>query len=328
MTYHLIGRADQGGLAQQTVELARHVPPGRTLIVDLGDKGRGATRPGRYTGDTRVTDGMPTEADWDWITDGAHTLFAAETAYRATWCEDARARGIRTVLQANPELYGGDRPDALTLPTDWEAARIPDAVVLPVPVARDLLPPRPPEGTIRCWYHPAAPAMMDRNGTQIVLAALRLVTQPVTVILRSGDSRERTRRIGAATLIEVGPVTDYPDGYPNQAQGLLLPRRYGGLCLPMAEAASLGWPILSLDLAPQRSWLPAVGLIPARRAQERRMVGGDFWVHDGAAGALAALIDRLAVDADTVAELRDRSLVWAETLDWTRWVGEYRRVLA
>lgn len=327
MTYHLIARADIGGLGQQTAELAIHVPPARALIVDLGKRGRGASDPARYAHvpETRTTTGPPTDEDWEWVTDNAPALFAAETAYRERWWEiDAP-----TVLQANPELYGGDRPTTLTVPTSWEAHRLPPATLLPVPVNRVRLPPRPrPHAPITTWYHPAAPAMLDRNGTRLVLQALRYVRRGVTVIVRSHECRkERRRRVGAATLVELPPTLDYPEAYPQEATALLLPRRYGGLALPMQEAASLGWPIVSLDLEPQRGWLAPEGLVPARRREQRRMVGGDFWVHDCDVRRLAALLDALAVDVDLAAHLSAASLEWAASLAWPRWIPEYRRVL-
>lgn len=330
--YALIARADDGGLGVQTAELARHTPPERVLIVDLADRGRGTTRADRYDHipNSRIAQGPEiAPADWAWVTAGAPILFAAETAYHDDWCAKAARLGVRTVLQANPELHGGDRPDTLTIPTLWEAKRLPGAVHLPVPIARDRLAPRPIPETIATLYHPQAPAMLDRNGTRIVETAARYVRHPVRIIIRTSAVRApHVRQVGQVTIERVPPVEHYWDAYPHDAHALLLPRRYGGLALPMQEAASLGWPIITLGLAPQTGWLPAESLVAARSWRPRvRMVGGRFDVATAHPAEVAAAIDRLATDAAFVARLSAASLAWADTLDWARWSGAYADLL-
>jgi glycosyltransferase involved in cell wall biosynthesis len=44
----------------------------------------------------------------------------------------------------------------------------------------------------------------------------------------------------------------------------ILPRRYGGLCLPMQEALSTGIPVFMPDISPNRDKLPPEWLYPAR----------------------------------------------------------------
>lgn len=330
--YALIGRADDGGLGQQTVELARHVPPERVLVVDLGERGRGATRPERYECDQlRIAPGPEiTAADWRWVTAGAPTLFAAETGYHDDWCEAARARGVRSVLQANPELYGGDRPDVLTVPTPWEARRLPSPVVVPVPVARDRLPPREVPSTVTTFFHPQAPAMLDRNGTRIVETAARFIRQPVRIVIgTTAVQRPQERQIGRCVIERRPPSRDYWSAYPEDCSALILPRRYGGLCLPAQEAASLGWPILTTALPPQTAWLPPQHMVAARPWRQRvRMVGGRFDVATVHPAELAAAIDRMATDAQLVAAMSEASGSWAASLDWSLWADRYASLLS
>lgn len=326
MRLGLLGaRADRGGLASQTREFHRHLSPDRTLVVDLG-AARGPVDLSWYPDATVVRGGEVPADVLDCFLDGLDVLWCAETPYRADAFGRARQAGVRTVCHANPELWKGSRPDLVLAPTSWRLDLLPDPVVLPFPVARDRFPFRR-RTQARTFVHAAAPAMADRNGTDLVLAALRHVRVPVRMVVlgRPGKLPSRVGRVA----VEQGPETaDYWRWWPDDGDVLLLPRRYAGQSLPMNEALSLGMPVVSLDVAPQNEWLPAEALVPVTRRSPRRMAGGVVQVADADPKALARVMDRLASDPAMVARCSDEADRYAESIAWETLLPRFQALLA
>lgn len=323
-------RADHGGLAAQTWELYRHLRPAKTMVMDLGRSGRGVADLARFP-DAMVlhgTDDHITRTDADAFLDGLDVVLIIETPYVAWFCDHARSRGVRTVLHANPELVRDDYspPDVMWLPTTWEAHRRPEATVVPHPVARDVLPFRR-RTSCTVFHHIAAPAMRDRNGTQLVLAACRHVRNPCHLIITGARSRIPAR-VGRVTIdAHLGTVPNYWDAYPPDADVLLLPRRYAGLSLPMQEAASLGMPVVSLDLEPQRGWLAPEVLLNCKARWDVDMVGGRFEVFDADPRELARKMDLLILEPALVERLSKQQDVWAESISWNVWQPKLQAML-
>ena len=331
MTWALIARADDGGLGNQTAELARHVRPDRVLVVNPGGRrSRGTMRLERFDVEDRaVFDGDVLDNDTvGWLLDGVDTVFTVECWYSPHLVRAARRAGVRTIVQANPELLvDAVDSDLIVLPTPWEAHRTPQAKLLPVPVALDrFVAPERSGRPMRTLYHPAAPAMLDRNGTDLLLTALRYVRTPLRVLIRGAE--RPVPNVGAATVEWLRPVDHYWDAYPPEADLMVLPRRYGGLSLSMQEAAAVGLPTVALDLEPQRRWLDPAGLVEAtveRAAVPMRGGRFDVWACDPR--ALARRLDQLADHSEVVDRMRDGARAWAAGLDWRTWTDAYRRVL-
>jgi glycosyltransferase involved in cell wall biosynthesis len=57
-------------------------------------------------------------------------------------------------------------------------------------------------------------------------------------------------------------IDNYQDIY-HGADALILPRRYGGNCLPLNEAISTGMPVLMPDISPNNQFLDRTWLMPA-----------------------------------------------------------------
>jgi hypothetical protein len=326
----MIARADRSGLGNQLTEIARHIPPRRALIVDVSRMRRGNIDPSLYAHvpDVRIFEGDRVPDDLlAWLYNGMPASFSAECAYNPRWSDIARKAGCRTVIQLNPELAAPEwmTGDVAALPTIWEMARVETArrqiglsapVVLPLGVARDRLPPRPHDGTFRTLYHPTAAAMADRQGTQTVLDALSLCRTPFRLLVRS--ERQGPTRLGRSTIEWLPPCPNYWDAYPDGCDGMVLPRRYGGQSLSINEAASLGWPVVTTDLDPQRQWFPPDALVaPGRpRMVPMKGTGGPFPVYTGDPYALAARLDELADNPDRVLALHEASLRYAESIAW------------
>jgi len=325
-------RADRGGLAALTYEFFRHLEPERTLVVDLGAAGRGPSHHERYPGaeiNCGYNDDIAVETVRRFAT-GLDVVYAAETAYREDVFDIMRECGVRTVLHSMPELWRADmaQPDVMWVPTKWELSRMPDGTrIVPVPVPTDTF-----AGTERRyigrWLHMGAPAFHDRNGTLTVIDALAHVTKPIEVLF-TGRTRPPPIRNHHGTSVTVewtpGSCVERRDAYPDDCQGLILPRRYAGLSLPMQEAAALGWAIAASDLPPQNEWLPPEMTAPARLKRQVRMAGGVFNVHECGPAALAAVMDRAQIDL--AAKASRASLDHADQISWDRLLPVYREAL-
>src|SRR5690349_8790171 len=120
MSFALAGaRCDGGGLDSVTREIHRHLRPERTLLLDLGGRGRGDCVPDDYRyGEVFRCDwmgGLPANAV-DWVCDPAcDVLVAVETFYDDRILTLARQRGMRVILYAMPELapWATTAPDRL-----------------------------------------------------------------------------------------------------------------------------------------------------------------------------------------------------------------------
>lgn len=334
MSLGMIARADGGGLGALTWELWAHLKPERTLVVLADHTGRGPCQPERYdgVGDLRVTSGYPTQADVIWLTYGIDILFSSECWYAPRGpggrvLRRARQCGIRTVLQPMPEMYLGHQADLMIAPTPWRMDVLPSyARFLQWPAATERFTqwePRP----VRTLYHITSGALLDRNGTQILLGACEWMHEPCDLLIR-GAAEPGPDKIGPVRISWLSQQTGpYWEAWPAEADAFVMPRRYGGLCLPIFEAAALGLPIIATDLEPQRSWLPAAGLVQAHRHQTVRMLGGRFSVNACKANELARVLDRLVAEPAFAASLAQDARRWAESIDWSVLQPEYERIL-
>lgn len=330
----LLARADCGGLAAQTFELWRHLRPARTVVMDLGPDGRGSVDLGLYepnsTQEVRVNRGkVLDDPAFGWLLDGIDVLVTVESDYwRPSLFDECTRAGVRTVLQTNPELHKDryDAADVILNPTGWEHDRLPDtATIFPAPVARDRLAWEV-RRRARVFFHPWAPAMDDRNGTELVLAALPYIHEEITLIVRAPSDVRLPRHVGPVTVVHLDDTpAHYWDAWP-EADVLLLPRRYGGLSLPMQEALSLGMPVVSLDVAPQHEW-PGVFSVPAHLDHRARMAGGVFDVHGCDPRDLAGAVDELAISPTLVEGLSNGADFHADAIDWRYWARRWRALL-
>lgn len=334
----IVARADAGGLASQSLEVCRHLDPELVLLVDLGSRGRGPSIPGRYANHDVIRSTGPRlePRKVRQFLSGVDVVFSIETFYDGL-VEEARARKVERVLSVNPELFRGaldQHADRYLLPTPWRADRLPvTAEVLPQPVSLDRFDARVPERTDPpTFVHVPAPAMLDRNGTEAVLEAVSLTREAFRLLITgpvSSGYDGTTWSAGERATVEMLPHTEreWWEVYPPEAEALILPRRYGGLSLPMLEAAAAGMAVVTTDLEPQRQWFPHESLVPCPSATPVGMRGGRFPVHTVDALVLAARLDELARDALLRYRLGKEARAWAEENSWERWLPAWQRAL-
>jgi len=347
MRVGLIARPDNSGLGNQTWELFRHLNPAKTLVIDLSciaDENDHCNKRAyleRFPG-AQVHRGLtPTPDVIEEFLADLDVIFTAETFYTYDLLHRANYRGVKTILQYNYEFLAHLRDPTLPRPTLFAApslwryfdTRLHAKVHLPVPVATDRFSPNPaPPPTARTFFHPVGrPAIYDRNGTQDVVAALSHVRSEITMVFgcqRPGhvEGLLAEHAVPANVTVEIRPPCDE---YWHNYQGIdavVLPRRYGGLCLPANEALGAHVPVLMPDIDPNNRWLPSSWLMPARTFTEFQ-AANTIQVYRVAPEVLAARIDTWATDAGAYAEAVCRADRLAQIYSWDTLRNQYHNVL-
>ncbi len=331
MRLGLIVRTDAGGLAAQSKDFHDWLRPSSTLVVSLGPDARGSNFVYAWNGQTstRVRPRRPivNKKDINNFLSNVDVVLTLETFYGREIQLEAQRRGIRTVRYVNPELFRPEQPtDKLVIPTYWRQDLVRGATVIPPGI-------RAPEGkaVARETFkkHPvvlclSAPAMKDRNGVLATIDAFKLVDKPCHLIFRNVDARTEALIATAdwkhTSVIDNKIYKDRWAQYRDNADFVVLPRRYGGNCLPMFEAAACGLPIVSTELSPQSSWIARDLLCKLDSAQWVAMVGGHVEVFSPSIESLANRISWLLEDDHRLKQASLENLALAKSHDW-QWVA-------
>jgi glycosyltransferase involved in cell wall biosynthesis len=325
----LIARGEDRGLGNLTWEFARHVKPERVLLVHMGELARGFDmHADRYESPTVVSfDGvaLPETAVREWL-DGLDVVYSAETFYDhrlPLWAADA---GVRTILHVMPEFYREHvpQPDEIWLPTQWRSEHVPHARIVPVPVALDRWPIEQKDlgEKMRVLHVAGRRAAADRNGTTLVFAAVNRLIGNVEVVVTCQDPLRTPNRRGLDVRAMNEP--DYWKLY-RDFDVLLMPRRFGGLCLPAQEAAAAGLALVMTDTSPNQTW-PIVP-IPVRQHSKMRTPGGDVHLANATSAAVAEGVNRLARDRELLGTMKSRARGWAIDRSWRTLLPMYRGLL-
>lgn len=307
------------GLAIQSRNFFDHMPVDRTLVIKM-------PRPdclsgyGWYPGASFANyDALHHTLDKDVVCDwmkGLDVVFTAETTYDWQLPNWARDLGVKTVIQGNPEFFRHDQeewvhqahPDAWWWPTPWRIDRLPRGQVMPVPMP-DRLPSAKRGGKPRFLHVVGKRAWADRNGTDVVIDALRSITEEVDFTIH-GTGWELSEiplpiDTKVSLAVEREGVEDRWTMYADH-HVLVLPRRYGGNCLPALEAAACGLGVLMPDVSPNETM--ASLLISGRYDRTVQLACGPVNVADVEFTSLGRMISELAADPQRVAAAQEHSL--------------------
>jgi glycosyltransferase involved in cell wall biosynthesis len=315
--------------------------PERVLCIDVGhlhndtDHVNKATYRERYANyDTRFVEGwIPTAQQLYDFLNGLDVVYTAETAYNNDLYRIARQLGVKTVLAPNYEFLDTyAQPSVWAAPSLWHFDELPvPKTHLPVPIATDRFTSDAVELSGHHFLHIVGrPAVHDRNGTQLLLQALEFVESEVTVTIRCQRGGYVTslapdlKTPGNVTLIvDPGDKPNYWDNYTGDV--LIMPRRYGGLCLPVNEALGAGMPVIMPDISPNNTWLPQDWLVAAGWETT-------FWakrqvdVYGVNPKDLAAKIDQFC-DPDFLLKAKDEASRLRTELSWETLKPRYLEVL-
>jgi hypothetical protein len=328
MRIGIVARGEDRGIGIQTWEAARHLDPAAVLCVNPGVYGQGF--PNHWD---RFDALHQFHADWarDYtldigilraFLDFVDVCYVVETAYDARFYDLAREHGVATVLHTNPELHRPEEASQATqvwLPTPWRAQEVtwftggPVPRLVPYPVAAERweypngLYESPP---LRVLHVAGHAAYADRNGTKLVAVAMRDLDPAlveVTVV-----SQDENVAVGPNAL-RAHATANYWDLYDGY-HALLMPRRFGGLCLPIQEAKAAGLAVVGLAVEPA-DYYDVLG-VEADMASHFETGSGRVPIANTDPRRLAAALTYLALHPDTTRQQQRRSRAWARTHSW------------
>ena len=318
-------RADNCGLGTQTWEFFKHIQPAKTMVIDLGDPERKQYFD-RYPGAT-IIKGVPDQMMIGEFLKDLDVVFTIEIPYNYEFFDFARGMGVKTVLQYNWEFldYIKDTnlpvPDLFVAPSIWHYDDMPfsNKTYLPVPVNRDLLPYRR-RTRVRTILHISGNTLYDdRNGTEIFLKSLPFLSENLKVIIYTQHKiKLPQQRVKCKIILRDKNVKNYWDIY-RDGDLIVIPRKYGGLCLPLNEAMSTGMIPVMPDIAPQNYFLPALSLV--RHTDVKILDGPHLRVrlasYSISPGELAEKINHLArMDEEIIGHLSIAANLYARGIDW------------
>lgn len=312
----IIVRSDLGsGLQSQTYNLTRMLRPDRILHINSKPFNNREPNYDMYDGFKGFSSlGFPDNKTVRRFLSGLTHVLTAETFYSYELIRLANATGIKTFNQVNYEFCDHLRqtlpmPYLWLMPSHWYIeemiAKFENVQYLPPPIflndfveARSINMKRTPE--LKKFVHIVGKqAEHDRNGTEDLLRALEHCQQDFELVIRSQyplPYRINDRRV----TFDIGNKVNQNDLYAD-FDAMIIPRRYGGLCLPMNEALSSGLPVIMTDISPNNRLLPESWLAQAKvkmRFMTRTMI--DCYQSD--------VVD-LARVIDSFAQLNDEQLM-------------------
>lgn len=327
----MLVRSEDKGLGNQSWEAWRHLKPHATAVVADGGSGAGL-HVERYNIGTPVVvydgHGFP---DKDRLlktfADCTH-VFSIETLYDWSLADDLRRAGIKSIVQLNPELWPHANNKALPqadvwwAPTTWRIEYLPYKTrLVPVPVAADRFKPHAIQSDrVRILHVVGKAALADRNGTQTFLDSLRyLEGVDITVTFQGPNTWNQPVVGNGSTIRFVTHVGPYWTLYDDQ-DILVMPRRYGGLCLPVQEAMAAGLVVVMTEAFPQIETWPIVP-IPAKVNGYINCLGGkvEAWDCDPIHVAI-----RVKEAIARFADQQALSLTWAAANSWEKLLPLYR----
>lgn len=321
MRIGIIARCDNTGLGIQSKEFFDNIPC-KALVVDV----------------SKIAGAMPQNHHWypgqdffiyqkgvkfppnliQRFLSQIDVLVAFETAYDHSLFQLCRDAGVFSILQLNYELLDYPSslppPDIFAAPSMWNYENIPDPkVFLPVPVNTNKI--KVQERAIGKFLHLGGkPAEQDRNGTKVFLNCLKYVKNNISVKVRCHEPLGFFNVPGNVNL-EILDSNVCPD-YSVLCDGgvLVMPRKFGGLSLPVNESLASGMPVIMTDISPNNTWLPQEWLVPARLSGQfmsRKMID----VYEANLIELAKKIDQFCEQQfyDTAV---DKALELGKLLSW------------
>lgn len=328
----LIARAEYArGLAIQSKNFYDHMPVAKTLVVQMPNPDC-ALRMDWYHNPT-VLPSLPGHVLDEWIVrhwmSDLDVVFSVETPYDWSLPRWAREMGVKTVIQGNPEFvrHGQagyehfEHPDEWWWPTRWRMEHLPAGVHMPVPMPdHPKTCANPHEGPLKVYHIAGKRAFADRNGTDIVINALRVLNKSIRVNMHGLEHSlpEIEPVMNLDVNVEKVGVPDLWDMHTDQ-HILVMPRRYGGLCLPALEAASRGIAVMMPECSPndELSTMRIVGN-PGRHI---RVACGQIPTVDIHHYALAQEINQYVTDRALLAE--KMQMAYDRVPRWSEWRQKY-----
>jgi glycosyltransferase involved in cell wall biosynthesis len=283
MKLGIIARSDNTGLGNQTKELVDMLKPDKVLLIDSAPFNNNQQFPERYDGYEVIhSHGFIQDKVARRFMSGLDVVLSCETFYNNHFVAIARQLNVKTVLQYNYEFLDYlqqktlvEPPDILLAPSEWNIDHVIDKFRKTNTQIHLLPPPTNFERFKKVREHNLSNkhnrvlhvagkvAVNDRNGTMAVLSMLDHSVLDYEVVI---TTQTRLPNVSNPRVtIQHENVYNKEDLY-NEFDAIVLPRRYGGLCLPMNEGLVAGLPVFMTDITPNNQILPDKWLTAAHHA--------------------------------------------------------------
>ena len=339
MKVGMLARAEDRGLGMLTWAVYRNLAPDVCIVIDPGALSRGFPQHfERYPdGIISTWDGHRLQREAVEALAECDVVYSAETFYDWSLVPWLHEQGIATVLHAMPEFWKHNvdptipMPTVVWNPTPWRHETLPEdrRYVVPIPVGLQRAAKMPGfhDGPLRVIHVAGHRALADRNGTISLLASLRGLHREVDVHILTQESR-------------LPKISDVPENVTlrytlngledarrlyDDADVLVMPRRFGGLSLPVQEALAAGLAVVMPECSPNQ-WWPTLRY-PVEPGPDVEMPCGIVRIFNTGGPKLSTAIDRLAVDRDLLTAAQRRGREWAAEHSWPLLRGSWREHL-
>lgn len=248
-----------------------------------------------------------------------------ETPFNWDLIRQCHVAGVKSILMPMYECMPKTlphKPDKIINPSLLDQQYYPEGVFLPVPVEYTWRQRTKAEVFVHNAGHGG---LKSRNGTGVLLDAMRYVKSPLKLILRSQKSLQWDAR---DPRIEVR-VGNFPfDSLYSEGDVFVFPEKFNGLSLPLQEARAAGMLVMCGDRFPMNTWLPTEPLVPVHH-YERNCVSGRCLEFDEAIIEPEAVAKKM--DEWYGRDITEYSLsgnVWAESMSWENLKPRYLKEIA
>jgi glycosyltransferase involved in cell wall biosynthesis len=272
---------DRTGLGNQTRNLARMIRPDEIMLINSKPFNGNEQYPDTYA-QYSVTEimGFPSNVQIrEWLR-GVDVVITCEVFYNNLFVDIAKEMGVKTINQYNWEFADYLRdpnltlPDKLISPSKWHIDEAQqkwrNVEYLPAPVFIDDYAEVREHNMARTgrkrFLHPMGRAAVnDRNGTNDLIQAMRYSGEDFELVIKAQVGEVINKYNDPRITI----LHDEPDNEVElyrDFDAVILPRRYGGQCLPMTEALCAGMPVIMTDVSPNNEILPKHWLVQTTAA--------------------------------------------------------------
>jgi hypothetical protein len=281
MRLGIIARADLTGLGVQSRNWVRLLNPQRLVVINSTIFNRNEQHLEWYDGrGGYIINGFIKPLEINPILNNLDAILTFEIPYNYELIRVARQRGVKTIIQNNWEFTDYLReahlplPDLLMNHSYWhleEQKKLwPDiSDYCPTPIfVEDFTTIREQnmalKGKRRFLHVAGRRTHEDRNGTHDLLEAMKLIPREYDfeLVLKT-QSTEIPPFDDPRIMIDQSTPLDEKELYRG-FDALIMPRRYGGACLPMTEALTSGMPVIMPNIDPNNKVLPEDWLVMAR----------------------------------------------------------------
>jgi glycosyltransferase involved in cell wall biosynthesis len=277
----IVAFANNSGLGNQTRRLVKMLDPAKILVVDSSPFSINSVQHFDWYNayECLFTYGMPKQEEIRKFFRGLTHILCCENPLNFFLFSGAKERGIKTFVQSNYEFCDNLAREELPLPTKflmpsyWKVEEmqakfgLKKVIYLPPPIdPEEFKPAREVNmnrtGKVELLHIVGTLAAHDRNGTHDILDALKFCKEDFSLTIKSQRQLpgEYTTNVDSRVKFIDGDERDVVNLYKG-FDALVVPRRYGGLCLSMNEALMSGMPVIMSAISPNNKALPPEWLV-------------------------------------------------------------------